>query len=61
MRERNKDMSVAFTDLEKAYDNVHRDAMWKLSRISDVGEKLWEVVKSLLQESKVLVERGVWF
>lgn len=54
-------MSVAFTDLEKAYDNVHRDAMWKLSRISDVGEKLWEVVKSLLQESKVLVERGVWF
>ena len=33
-------MYVGFIDLEKAYDNVNREALWQVLRMYDVGGNL---------------------
>ena len=36
-REKKRGMYVGFIDLEKAYDRVNREALWKVLRMYDVG------------------------
>ena len=38
-------MHVAFIDLEKAYDRVHREALWQVLRMYDVTGKLLIEIK----------------
>ena len=47
-------------DLEKAYDRVNREALWKVLRIYDVDGKLFNVIKSMYFKNLdcVKVERG---
>ena len=60
-----KDVYMAFMDLEKAYDRVDRDALWQVLRIYGVGERLLQGVQSFYEDSKACVrtERGnsEWF
>ena len=53
-----KDMYFAFLDLEKAYDRVHRDAMWNVLRLYGIGGRLLRGVKSLYVGSKAWVRVG---
>ena len=34
-------------DLEKAYDRIHREALWQLMRTYDVGDKLLNGIRSM--------------
>ena len=45
----------AFMDLEKAYDKVDREAMWKVLQIYGVGGKLLTAVKSFYKEGRACV------
>ena len=47
-----KDVYFAFLDLEKAYDRINRDAMWKVLRLYGIGGRLLRGVKSLYVGSK---------
>ena len=38
---------MGFTDLEKAYDRVNREALWKVRRMYDAGDKLLNGIKSM--------------
>ena len=53
-----KDSFWAFMDLEKAYDRVDRDAMWRMLGIYGVGGKLLSAVKSFYADSKTCVRVG---
>ena len=46
----NKEVYMAFMDLEKAYDRIDRDALWQTLRIYSVGG-------SCLREFKVFIVR----
>ena len=63
--EKEKELYIAFMDLEKAYDRVDREALWKVLQIYGVGGKLLGAVKSFYAESKACVrvrkEEGEWF
>ena len=60
-----KDMYFAFLGLEKAYDRVDKDAMWKVLRLYGTGGRLLRRVKSLHVGSKACVgvgnEVSEWF
>ena len=60
-----KDVYFAFLDLEKAYDRVDREAMWKVLRIYGVGGRLLRAVESMYAGSKACVrvgsEMSEWF
>ena len=60
-----KDVYFAFLDLEKAYDRVDREAMWKMLRIYGVGGRLLRAVQSMYAGSKACVrvgsEMSEWF
>ena len=43
-----KDVYFAFMDLEKAYDRVDRNALWKVLMMYGVGGRLLRAVKSCL-------------
>jgi hypothetical protein len=64
-RSRGKQTHCAFLDIKKAYDSVHRDALWK--RLIDVGirGKMWRVLKNIYDvvESCVIVgqRQTEWF
>ena len=49
-------MYVGFIDLEKAYDRVNREALWQLLRMSDVGGKLFNGIKSMYIDSSACFE-----
>ena len=51
---------VDFMELEKAYDKVNREELWRVLRIYDVGGKLLNGVKSIYVNSLacVKVKRG---
>ena len=55
---KNKDVYFAFLDLEKAYDRVDRDALWRVLRLYGIGGKLLEGVKSLYVNSSACVRVG---
>lgn len=60
-----KETHCAFLDIQKAYDTIHRDGLWK--RLLDVGirGKFWRVLKNLYDvvQSCVLVgsQKSEWF
>ena len=53
-----KDVYFAFLDLEKAYDRVDREAMWKVMRIYGIGGRLLQAVESMYASSKACVRVG---
>ena len=50
-RERKNLVYVGFTDLEKAYGRVNREALWQALRIYDVGGKLLNDIKTMYVNS----------
>ena len=56
--EKGKDVCFAFLDLEKEYDRVDKDAMWKALRLYGIGGRLLQGVKSLCVGSKACVRVG---
>ena len=52
-------------DLEKAYDKIDRDAMWRVLSMYGINEKLLKVVQSLDERSEACVsvcrEEDEWF
>lgn len=64
-RERGQKVYAGFMDLEKAYDRVDREALWKVLRMYDVSGKLLNGVKSFYEGSSACVRvRGSlseWF
>ena len=53
-----KDSFWAFMDLEKAYDRVDREAMWRMLGIYGVGGKLLSAIKSFYVDSRACVRVG---
>ena len=50
-----KKMYVAYMDLEKAYDRIDREAMWRVLRMYGVDGKLLRGIKSFYDESEACV------
>ena len=46
-QERKNAVYLGFIDLEKAYDRVNREALWKVLRMYDVGGKFLNGIKSM--------------
>ena len=61
---KNKSLFVAYMDLEKAYDKIDRDAMWRVLSMYGINGKLLKVVGSLYERSEACVrvcrEEGEW-
>ena len=53
-----KDVFWAFMDLEKAYDRVDRDALWRVLRLYGVGGNLLKAVQSFYVGSRACVRVG---
>ena len=64
-RSKGSEVFMAFMDLEKAYDRIDRDALWKVMGIYGIGGKLLSAVKSFYIESRACVrvgdEESEWF
>ena len=62
---KNMSLFVAYMDLEKVYDRIDRDAMWRVLSMYGINGKLLKVVQSLYERSEVCVrvcrEEGEWF
>jgi hypothetical protein len=56
--EKGKDVFWAFMDLEKAYDRIDREALWKVLRLYGVGGRLLNAVKSFYRNSRACVRVG---
>ena len=54
-REKKRRVYVGFIDLEKAYDRVNREVLWKVLRMYDVVGKLLSVIKSMYIDSSACV------
>ncbi|VDO87062.1 unnamed protein product [Heligmosomoides polygyrus] len=54
-REKRKPCYLAFLDLEKAYDRLHRAVLWKSLRGRGVPERLVSVIKDMYEGSKAAV------
>ena len=50
-----KNLYVAYMDLEKAYDRIDRDAMWRVLRMYGVNGSLLKGIQSLYEESEACV------
>ena len=53
-----KEVFWAFMDLEKAYDRIDREGMWKMLGLYGVGGRLLEGVKSFYTNSNACVGVG---
>ena len=49
---------VGFMDLEKAYDEVNRKALWQVLRMYGVGGKLLNGIESMYVKSQAYVRKG---
>ena len=58
MREKKKNIYVAFMDLEKAYDRVDREAMWEVMRIYGIGGRVLRGIMSFYNEGRACVRVG---
>ena len=62
---RTRALFVAYMDLEKAYDRIDRNAMWRVLSMYGINGKLLKVVQSLYERSEACVrvcrEEGEWF
>ena len=63
--EKNKSLYVAYMDLEKVYDRVDREAMWRVLGMYGINGQLLKAVQSLYEKSgacvRVCREEGEWF
>ena len=53
---KNKCLYVAYMDLEKAYDRVDRDAMWRVLDMYGINGQLLKAVQSLYEKSEACVK-----
>merc|ERR1712002_652821 len=62
---KNKSLYVAYMDLEKAYDRIDRDAMWRVLSMYGINGKLLAAVQSMYERSECCIrvcrEEGEWF
>ena len=62
---KNKSLYVAYMGLEKAYDRVDREAMWRVLGMYGINGQLLKAVQSLYEKSEVCVrvckEECEWF
>ncbi|MEL7302024.1 MAG: reverse transcriptase family protein, partial [Pseudomonadota bacterium] len=60
-----KDLYVAYMDLEKAYDRIDRDAMWRVLQMYGINGNLLRAIQSLYADSegsvRVCREESKWF
>ena len=54
-REGQKNTRVTFIDLEKAYDRIHREEIWRCSRERNVPEKYIRLVQDMYRGCKTVV------
>ena len=47
MSEKKRRVVVGFMNLEKAYDRINREALWRVLRMHDVGGTLLNGIKSM--------------
>ena len=63
--DKNKSLYVAYMDLEKAYDRVDREAIWRVLGMYGINGQLLKAVQSLYEKSEACVrvcrEEGEWF
>ncbi len=53
--EKDRKLSAAFMDLEKAYDRVDRKGLWDTPRVYGVGEQLLEGIRSFYENASASV------
>merc|ERR1711888_425040 len=58
MKEKGKQVWVAFMDLEKAYDRIDRDAMWQVMRIYGIGGRVLRGIMSFYDMGRACVRVG---
>ena len=54
-QEKKHRVHVSFIDLEKVYDKVNRESLWRVLRMCDVGVKLLSGIKSMYVDLLVCV------
>ena len=58
-REKEKEMHLVFIDLEKAYDRVPRQEVWRFLREKNVSEKYIRVIKDMYRGATTQVRSVV--
>ena len=58
MKEKGKQVWIAFMDLEKAYDRIDRDAMWQVMRIYGIGGRVLRGIMSFYEGGRACVRGG---
>ncbi len=53
---KDKKLYAAFMDLEKAYDRIEREALWKVLKIYGVGGQLMKGIKAFYREKYACVQ-----
>ena len=63
--DKDKSLYVAYMDLEKVYDRVDREAMWRVLGMYGINGQLLKAVQSLHEKSeacvRVCTDEGEWF
>ena len=55
-REKGREVYLGFIDLEKAYDRIDREALWRVVRKYGVNGRLLKALKSFYINSKACVK-----
>ena len=58
-REKGRDLHMVFVDLEKAYDRIPREELWRCLREKMVPEKYVRLIKEMYRDAKTRVRSGV--
>ena len=58
-REKEKELHLVFIDLEKAYDRVPRQEVWRCMRVKGVSEKYVRIVNDMYREATTQVRSSV--